>query len=286
MEAYQFDQLVGQPLEIKVELSLIRIRDFLDKVNDAYIASSGGKDSVVMTHLVHRVDKNVPILYSDTGLEYPELRKFMLAKNPVISKPSMDFFSYIQKYGYPVISKEVAGKIESIRKRGHFNTIKEMLALNYKYRYLVEAPFDISSKCCTLFKKKPTTKYSTNGVGTFVGIRHDESSMRRKNLQTYGCNLYGDKVLSRPISFWNEKDVIDYIVQENVEYCREIYGDIVDGKFTGYQRTGCMFCMFGVQYESEPTRFQKMRITHPIQYKYCMEKLKLDEVLTFMGIPH
>ena len=53
---------------------------------------------------------------------------------------------------------------------------------------------------------------------------------------------------------------------------------------TGVNRTGCMFCMFGVQLEKEPNRFQKMKETHPKQYDYCMNKLGLSKVLDFMGI--
>jgi hypothetical protein len=48
----------------------------------------------------------------------------------------------------------------------------------------------------------------------------------------------------------------------------------------GYERTGCMFCMFGLHCEKEgETRLDQMAKTHPKQHKYCMEKLGLDEVL-------
>lgn len=48
---------------------------------------------------------------------------------------------------------------------------------------------------------------------------------------------------------------------------------------TGLSRTGCMFCMFGAHLEKEPNRFQRMKVTHPKQYAYCMDKLGLREVL-------
>lgn len=46
-----------------------------------------------------------------------------------------------------------------------------------------------------------------------------------------------------------------------------------------------MFCAFGAHMEKEPNRFQRMRKTHPKQWKYCMEKLGMREVLKFCGIP-
>lgn len=39
---------------------------------------------------------------------------------------------------------------------------------------------------------------------------------------------------------------------------------------TGCERTGCMYCMFGIMSDKEPNRFQRMKQTHPQQYKYCI----------------
>ena len=70
-----------------------------------------------------------------------------------------------------------------------------------------------------------------------------------------------------------------------------MYGDIVINdnnklELTGVNRTGCMFCMFGVHLEKEPNRFQKMKNTHPQLYDYCINKLNLKEVLEFIGVPY
>lgn len=75
----------------------------------------------------------------------------------------------------------------------------------------------------------------------------------------------------------------------NLEYAK-VYGDIVETEgglcTTGVNRTGCMFCMFGVQLEDEPNRFQKMKVTHPKQYDYCINQLGLGKVLDYMGIDY
>ena len=39
---------------------------------------------------------------------------------------------------------------------------------------------------------------------------------------------------------------------------------------TGCQRTGCIFCGFGCHLEKEPSRFQRLKETHPRQYEYCI----------------
>ena len=55
---------------------------------------------------------------------------------------------------------------------------------------------------------------------------------------------------------------------------------------TGAKRTGCMFCMFGVHLEKQPNRFQRMALTHPKQYEFCIHKLGCGAVLDFLGIPY
>ena len=55
---------------------------------------------------------------------------------------------------------------------------------------------------------------------------------------------------------------------------------------TGAKRTGCMFCMFGVHLEKEPNRFQRMALTHPKQYEFCIHKLGCGSVLDFLHVPY
>lgn len=54
----------------------------------------------------------------------------------------------------------------------------------------------------------------------------------------------------------------------------------------GYKRSGCMFCMFGVHLEKSPNRFEMLKQTHPKQWKFCIEKLGLGEVLDYLGITY
>ena len=81
--------------------------------------------------------------------------------------------------------------------------------------------------------------------------------------------------MSTPMSFWLEQDVWDYLRKHGVPYC-EIYN-------MGYERTGCMFCMFGLHMDKE-SRFERMKKTHPKLYEYCMDKLGLREVIRYCGL--
>lgn len=48
------------------------IRNALRRVNRPYIAFSGGKDSTALAVLVHAVNPEIPLIWSDDELEYPE----------------------------------------------------------------------------------------------------------------------------------------------------------------------------------------------------------------------
>lgn len=90
------------------------------------------------------------------------------------------------------------------------------------------------------------------------------------------------------MAFWTEQDVLKYISEQRIDIA-SVYGDIIDDegalRCTGAKRTGCMFCMFGVDLEKSPNRFELMRQTHQTQYRYCMDKLGCASVLDMFGIP-
>lgn len=73
--------------------------------NGCFVSYSGGKDSTVLIHLVRRICPDIPAVYVDTGLEYPEVRRMAIANANVVLKPKMKFSDVISKYGYPVVSR-------------------------------------------------------------------------------------------------------------------------------------------------------------------------------------
>ena len=292
-------------MEDKVDLTKDRIKEWIDAHNGrVYVGFSGGKDSTVLLHIARRVDCDIPAVYCDTGLEYPEIREFVKSiDNVTWLKPEKNFRRVIGDYGYPVVSKETAKRLYELRNYNLSDEYRNKLlgkgrkAIPQKWRGLIDAPFGVSSKCCDIMKKHPFVKYEReSGRAGIIGTMAEEGSLRLNSWLRYGCNAFEMKgrTLSRPMSFWTEQDVLEYLHTYDIPYC-SVYGAIEEENgrlhMTGCQRTGCMFCMFGVHLEKEPNRFQKMKISHPVQYEYCMRErekggLGLDKVLDFIDVPH
>ena len=199
----------------------------------------------------------------------------------------MRFDQVIKRFGYPAIGKEVANAVYGA-KRGAPWAIRKLNGLNKdgepdpfrkqykKYKHLVDSPFLIGDGCCRVMKKNPAALYSKEtGRKPFIGTLACESALRKTEWLKNGCNAFhAKKQVSTPMAFWTEQDVLQYIVENNLEYA-SVYGEIKkdeNGKYytTGADRTGCMFCMFGCHLEKSPNRFQRMKETHPRQYEYCI----------------
>lgn len=219
-------------------------------------------------------------------------------------------YKVIEDYGYPVISKDVADTIEQVRKTLAKNPNAQTVRIaklngtlkdkngqpsiydNSKWKFLLDAPFKISYKCCEIMKKRPFKEYSKQtGKRGFIATMASESRLRTSVYLKNGCNaINSSNPYSMPLGFWTEQDILQYLIEYNVPYS-PIYGEIKQdkkGKYytTGEHRTGCMFCMFGCHLEKTPNRFQRMKITHPKLYDYCINKLKCGEVLDFIGVKH
>jgi len=276
----------GLSLEDKEALSLERIGEWYEgQGGKVYVAFSGGKDSTVLLHLARRFQPGIKGVFVDTGLEYPEIKAFVKSTSNVeIIRPQLTFLQVIQKYGYPVISKDIAGKIYSIRhtKNEHFRDNLLHGQGNQKlpdcYKYLIDSDIPISRMCCYHLKKRPSFQYQkSTGELPYVGTMASDSQQREKNYMVTGCNNFkGQHPLSMPLGFWLEKDIWAYIKKYQVPYSK-IYD-------MGYRRTGCIFCMFGIMAEGYPNRFQILQKTHPQLHKYAMEKLGLEHVCEILRI--
>ena len=274
------------PLAAKVALTESRIREWVDHwAGQVYVAFSGGKDSTVLMHIARRMYPEIPAVFIDTGLEYPELRDFVKGFDGVEwIRPKKLFADVVREYGYPVVSKEIAQHIYEIRRTKSEKLLARRLSddiymsgrLPVKWRYLLDAPFPVSHKCCEWLKKEPARRYEkATGRKPLLGTMASESTLRKQRYLRYGCNGFDMKrPASTPMAFWLEEDVWEYIKKENVAIAK-IYE-------MGYERTGCMFCAFGYQYDGDNDRFERMRTTHPAQYKYCMNTLGMREVLGYI----
>lgn len=173
--AADLKQMQSLPLSAKILMTKRRIREWYDHWDgQVYVSFSGGKDSTVLKHLVDSMFDDVPAVFVNTGLEYPEIQQFVrevkagkydcFNSDVEMLRPEMRFDEVIKTYGYPVVSKEVSERIW-YAKNGSNWAIQCMNGLNpngtesnfkkstSKWSFLLEAPFDVSHKCCSVMKK-------------------------------------------------------------------------------------------------------------------------------------
>ena len=246
-------QMQSLPLKYKIIMTQQRIRGWYDHFDgDVYVSFSGGKDSTVLVDIITKMGyTDIPLVFVDTGLEYPEIREFVKGYGDRVTwlRPKMNFKQVIEKYGYPVISKDVAqcvfdvctqAKNQGCDKREttswdrSFNPDSETakkypLFSRAKYDFLIDAPFLISHRCCNVMKKSPAKEYEKkSGRKPIMALMASESKMRKTKWMRDGCNAFESaRPTSNPMSFWTEQDVLLYIKENQLPIC-SVYGDIIE----------------------------------------------------------
>lgn len=229
---------------------------------EAYISFSGGRDSTVLLDLARRFyRKDILAVFCNTGNEHPEIVRFVRNTDNVrIIYPEMRLSEIIEKYGFPVISKEVSKNIWRMRHG------KKCGAIPDKYKYLFFEKYEVSNICCKILKKDPFKKFQKEtGMIPIVGTKAFDSQMRRfAYYKRGGCNSFSKQnPVSAPLSIWKDKDIEEYIQRYNVQIC-DLYTK------ENYKRTGCMLCGFGVN-NYDRDRFEKIKEKHPRVYEQLYE---------------
>ena len=248
-------------LERKIRVSQAKIIEWYQHYDSqVYVSFSGGKDSTILMDLARRIYPDIPALFIDTGLELPEIKSFVRTfSNVDFARPELSFAQVIKKYGYPVVSKEVAHAVYYAKKTGTkssdnylqrfdgtlmYNGKKSLYNMK-KWKFLLDSGFDISDCCCDVLKKRPAKKYGRlTGRKAIIGTLTEESRLRTQHWLKDGCNAFdGKEPKSHPLSFWTEQNILQYLRTTNIPYAT-VYGDIVEDengklKTTGCERTGC-----------------------------------------------
>lgn len=369
-------QMQSLPLLAKIQMTEYRIREWVEHYGSdgVYISYSGGKDSTVLMDIARKLYPGIRAVFVDTGLEYPEIRKFVKEhENVEIIRPKMNFRQVIIKYGYPMIGKEVAECVYGARRylkkleerekgaandgiisnhsymadlagidrredkgnaayqslmRGEIPGGDLKVPVRYlilqgryphkekgektseysrmynkeRYKFFLEAPFEISSNCCSIMKKAPMHRYAKRtGRVPMTAQMASESRLRTMNWLKNGCNGFDMKSpISNPLSFWTEQDVLEYAWHNHIKLA-DVYGKVVadfgEGQIradtadmgifdagkpvfstTGCDRTGCVYCGFGCHREKSPNRWERAeRLSSPAIIDYMMRGGGFDE---------
>ena len=150
-DAARLKELQALPLERKIQITQTRIIEWYQHYGGAVCVSfSGGKDSTVLLHIARSLYPGIPAVFSNTGLEYPEIQKQVLkTENVDIIRPEMRFDEVITEYGYPLISKEVAEAIHFARRihSQSVNVERERTAERKRKELQGNRPYSSGSKC-------------------------------------------------------------------------------------------------------------------------------------------
>lgn len=310
-EIIPLSERVKWPIGQKLSHALMLIDEFYQHYKgECYISFSGGKDSVLLKWLCDKYTDMIGVprmkcVFSNTTNEHQQILDFVKSFGDEVEwiKPKMTFAQTVEKFGYPLISKEQSlyifqyknsksKKLRDLRLKGRRKqrkdgTIFYQGKISNKWLPLVHDPIKITNKCCDILKKDPFKIFEKRtGLKPITGITHDESSVRKQHAKMSHCNNYGDRPQAKPINIFTEQDVWDVIILNKIPYCiiyddQEINGVLIKGE----KRTGCAYCMFGVHLEkSDENRLINLHAREPKRYKSMMDKLGFRDALHKIGI--
>lgn len=247
LEIQKMKQRIALPFEDKLNLSERTIKDWYEYWDGAvYVAFSGGRDSTVVAHIVRRIFPDVPLVFSDTGLEMPEIREFVKRFDNVVRvRPKKPFNRVIEEDGFAVVSKQTAKKIRVLKEgdTGRNSNMHRLYDTGYtsdgtysqrwkipeKWRKVVNSDVKVSEACCDHLKKEPLDTYAKqSGRHPYTGMMISEGGQRARLTQ---CNSFdGAHPKSSPMLFWSDADVSEYIKRFDVDICEVYYDRLVDTK--------------------------------------------------------
>ncbi len=309
------------PYSFKVKYARIRAEEFVRECDARglnYHVSVGGLDSITLFLFLKRIHLDAPGI-SVSSLEDVSIQRVHRQLGIERLKPAVHHVDpdgkvhywskpqIIQEFGFPVLSKEIAAKIELLQspseknatvrhaiitgETGEYGGFQTDSRMRLSERWLWKfggyenenegthyqiAPFKVSSKCCYYLKEKPCDDWARehNSV-PFLGLMASEGGRRAKSLRVNGCNYFGATTIrSAPFAIFNRQDILQLALDLDVPV-PEIYGTIErkdDGTLytTKAQRTGCNMCGFGIHMEKRPNRFDLLRERNPKEWEYWM----------------
>ena len=303
------------PYEVKIKRAELRAREYIEKLDDMELnahVSVGGLDSIVLLLFLRHIGIDVPAI-SVSALEDKSIQRIHRELGVISIPPGKPKVQILQEYGFPVISKKIAGRIDTLQRpteknktvrhaiitgecgaQGHYAKNSRMklpqkwLELFAGYENETEnvnykiAPFKVSNKCCLYMKEQPCDRWAKEHKSRpYLGLMASEGGQREEALTEHGCNYFGKGVIrSAPFAPFLRQDLLQLALDLKAPV-PEIYGTIErrpDGTLytTGAQRTGCSMCGFGVHMETRPHRFDQLRVRNQKEWEFWMYRCCTD----------
>ena len=327
MEPYEFIQKQSLPYAAKVIHATRIAREFEDwsvEHDKNLCVSIGGLDSITLYYFLKSIGidatpVSVSIIEDKSNQEIHKQIPGMVFLKPLKSKTQV-----IKEFGFPVISKEKAGKIQMLQRPteknatvrhaimtgecgelGKFKTIATGSRMRLPQKWLNifggpenekygtdyrTAPFKVSPDCCYWMKERPAHDWQKeNNMIPYLGLMASEGGQREKSLTRNGCNYFGKTTIrSCPFAIFSRQDLLQLSLDLNVPVPK-IYGEIVrdsngELRTTRAQRTGCSMCGFGIHIEHRPHRFDRLREDNLKEWHFWMYTMGWGKVLDYIGV--
>lgn len=288
--------------------------------------SVGGLDSITLLIFLKSIGITVPAI-SASHLEDISIQKIHSQLGVEKVKPLKKGEGYwtksevIREFGFPVLSKELARKIELLQnpternktvrhaiitgETGAYGGYRKNTRMKMSQKWLekfggyenetegvhYQTPdFKVSSKCCYYLKEKPCENWAKEHKSApYLGLMASEGGRRETSLKINGCNYFGKTaVRSAPFAIFSRQDLLELALELEVPI-PDIYGAIErkkDGTLytTKAQRTGCSMCGFGIHLEKRPHRFDVLKERNETEWRYWMYEVGWGSVLDYIGV--
>ena len=325
-----FNVKMKMDYEFKKNYAYIRAWEFYNECCSRGLnchVSVGGLDSITLFLFLRSIGINVPAIsvshledrsiqevHRQLGVE--RIQPLKRADGTVWNKAKI-----IQEFGFPVLSKEIASKIELLQnpseknktvrhaiitgETGAYGGYQKNSRMKLSQKWLEKfggyenetegvnygvPDFKVSAKCCYYLKEKPCDdRAKQHNSVPYLGLMASEGGRRAKSLKINGCNYFGKSTIrSAPFAIFNRQDILQLALELDVPV-PAIYGTIEqkeDGTLytTKAQRTGCSMCGFGIHMEKRPHRFDLLRERNEKEWKFWMYDIGWGHVLDYIGV--
>ena len=274
----QFRKNQQAPYSEKVSRAYNLAWEFYHAVDGQAYVAVGGLDSITLLLFLRSIGINVPAI-SVSSLEDKSIQRVHEALGVIRLKPCKSKVEVIREFGWPVISKEIAGKIQHLQhpteknatirhaiitgetgKQGGDRTGSRMkLPDKWLRRFggyenenegcnYDKPDFLVSDRCCYYLKEKPCNDYAkATGRFPYMGLMASEGGRREKALMLHGCNyISAGTKRSAPFATFMRNDLL-HLALEMEEW---------------YQKHWQSFCPITVEKDGNYTYGEPIHLDH------------------------